>query len=313
MTSKYVAPEHAQVFLRAAKTFQVWIMVRVSNQMAWRFYRGTGYWPKRLDIKAKTAMIDLGVYELAGLVADPNIHPGAFGGRNMQDVRKLWQETLPHIYVQQPGETRTYLPHGKLYSVEPDRKHKHYGCLYFTKYGLISNKLFVCGDYDLYGLVSAKDPGQHLFVEETMLGKDHVRTPELRDVQYFLNRELGAPLIQHGAQESFLLHQDERVVVFWPDGVTATEAKDKQEIEELSGLFPRSLAGRRTKRPRQRSRIPGSGKRPDSLPVAQRRRRPTVLRVLGPTDSVVPWKSTACIQSRDPRQCEFAGRCCTRY
>ncbi len=228
-----VAPEHERIFKLAARTYDVWILVRESNPKAWRFYDRDGYYPKRLDVKAKTAKKDLHPYELAGLVANPRTHPNAFGDRDMNDVRRCWDKTLPHVYIPGPGENRVYLPAGKLYAVESDPDHKHYGCLYYTLYGLASKKLFVCGDYDLYGLISAKDPAQHLFVEETMLGQPHARTPELRDVQYFLNREMGAALIQHGAQESFMSHQDEGVIIFWPDGSKVTYAKDKKEIEDL--------------------------------------------------------------------------------
>jgi hypothetical protein len=238
VAKSYIAPEHERIFKQAARTYEVWILVRESNPKAWRFYDRDGYYPKRLDIKAKTAKKDLPPYELAGLVPNPETHPGAFGDRNLGKVHEYWKATLPHVYIPAPGENRVYLPAGKLYSVESDPRHKHYGCLYFTLYGLASKKLFICGDYDLYGLISAKDPSQHLFVEETMLGQPHARTPELRDVQYFLNRELGAPLIQHGAQESFMSHQEEGVVIFWPDGNQVTYANNKKEIEELyRGLF----------------------------------------------------------------------------
>lgn len=60
-----------------------------------RFYGLPGYYPKPLNIKAKTATTDVGNYQLAGLVASPEIHPTAFGGRDFSDVIRLWEKSLP--------------------------------------------------------------------------------------------------------------------------------------------------------------------------------------------------------------------------
>jgi len=174
-----IDPRHTRVFLLAAKHFPVYILVRGANPLAFRFYGQPGYYPKRLDIKAKTAKQDLGRYVLGGLVVSPYIHPGAFGGRDMQGVKKNWEESLSVIHS---GEGRMYLPAGKHYMVEMDPNHKHYGVLYLCKSGLTTHKQYICGDYDLYGLISAKAPGVHEFVMEERLGNKHVRTPELLDV-----------------------------------------------------------------------------------------------------------------------------------
>lgn len=218
--SELMDPQHERVFQSAAAHFKVFILVRGANPKSFRFYKQSGYYPKRLDIKAKTAKLDSAPYILGGLVVSPEIHPGVFGGRDMKCVRKNWEESLDVIYIPKLGEHRAYMPAGKSYAVETDPSHKHYGVLYYSKSGLITQKLYVCGDYDLYGLISAADPQVHFFVMEEMLGNKHVRSPELRDVQYYLNRQFGLPLIQHGAQESYLEHQDEPVVVFEPDGKT---------------------------------------------------------------------------------------------
>jgi len=164
----------------------------------------------------------------------------AFGSRDMQSVRNNWDQTLDAIYLPKPDENRMYLPAGKRYAVEIDPKHKHYGALYLCKSGLTTNKFYICGDYDLYGLVSANSPKLHEFVTEERLGNKHVRSPELLDVQIFLNRRFGLPLIQHGAQESYLTHQDEPVICFEPDGNT-TVLPDKSAIETY---YAQKLKGR---------------------------------------------------------------------
>lgn len=260
-TESLVAPEHAPAFVSAARQFDVYILVRAANPQAFRFYNKSGYYPKRLDIKAKTAKTDLGKYVLAGLVVSPEVHPGAFGDRDKKGVLKNWEQSLDAIWIPKPGETRAYLPAGKRYSVEMNPEHRHYGVLAYHSTSLLTQKLYVCGDYDLYGLVSAKNPAVHYFVTETMLNNNHVRTPELRDVQYYLNRQLGMALIQHGAQESYLEHQDEPVVVFTPDGKILL-LENKAQIEKF---YQEKLGGRKafdSKHPENASSGPGLWKRP---------------------------------------------------
>ncbi|WP_031500688.1 hypothetical protein [Bryobacter aggregatus] len=238
--SGLIDPSHERVFCEAASHFQVFILVRAANPKAFRFYQQAGYYPKRLDVKAKTAKEDQGNYVLGGLVVNPHIHPGAFGGREMRGVLKNWEQSLNAIYIPSAGEKRVYLPAGKSYAVEMDRNHRHYGVLYYSKSGLLTQKLYVCGDYDLYGLISARNPQVHHFVIEKMLGNSHVRSPELRDVQFYLTRHLGQPLIQHGAQESYLEHQDEPVLVFEPGGAIRL-LHNKSEIESY---YQATLKGR---------------------------------------------------------------------
>jgi hypothetical protein len=232
IAAKHIAPEHIPAFQKAAKRWAVWILVRSSNPASRQYIGKPGYVPKRLDCKAKTAKIDRPPHRLAGLVASPEIHPLAFGGR---DVLKEWRDFQKYLYVPVPGQPRMYLPAGKPYTIESDRRHVHYGCVIFTRYGLSTDKNFIYGDYDLYAIVSEKDPTNNVFVEETRLHADmpHNRSPELFDVQHFLNRELGVPMILHGTQETYSEHTEDEIVLFWPDGVTITEAKGKAEIAEL--------------------------------------------------------------------------------
>lgn len=230
LAGKYMAPEHEVAFKEAAKRYKVWILLRAANADSRRYIGLKGYVPKRLDCKAKTAKKDLGKYKLAGLVVDPTIHPGAFGGR---DVIKYWNDFLPRLWKPAPGERRMYLPPGKLYTVQMDPEHEHYGCVAFTGFGLATKLQYIYGDYDLYGIVSERDPSSHVFVAETRLGVPHTRTPELFDVQHYLNRAMGIPMVLHGAQESYSPHTDEDILIFWPDGVKVEERCGKAQIEEF--------------------------------------------------------------------------------
>jgi hypothetical protein len=241
IAAKYIAAEHVQAFKSAAKRWAVWILVRSSNPESHKYIGKPGYVPKRLDCKAKTAQIDRPPYRLAGLVASPDIHPLAFGGR---DVSNEWLQFQPYLYIPEPGQKRTYLPAGKPYTLEMDANHVHFGCVIFTKYGLITDKNFIYGDYDLYAIVSEKDPSNNIFVEETRLHPNmpHNRSPELFDVQHYLNRLLRVPMILHGTQETYSLHTKDDVVIFWPDGATITEAQGKDAIEQL---YKTTFQGRR--------------------------------------------------------------------
>ena len=219
--SELIYPGHVSVFKEAAKVYKVYILVRGTNPKSFRFFnQPTRYSPKRLDIKAKTAKIDFDPYILGGLVVSPEIHPGVFGDRDMKSVRQHWKASLDVIYMPKPGELRAYMPAGKSYAVEMDPNHKHYGVLYYSSSGLITQKLYVCGDYDLYGLAPAVHPEVNTYVNEKMLHTTHHRSPQLFDVQNYVNNRLGFPLIRHGAQDNYLKHQDEPVVAFEPDGTT---------------------------------------------------------------------------------------------
>jgi len=252
----YIDPDHAAVFQHAARHFQVYLLVRSQNSKARRYFKKQDYVPKRLDCKAKTAVIDLPPYELAGLVADPTIHRAAFPD---VDAGKYWQPFLPKLYIPQAGEKRMYLPAGKHYTMQMNPTHKHYGCVQFSRYGSMKGLAYVYGDYDLYGIVSAKNPSQNVFVEELRLGEKHSRSPEFFDVQHHLNRRLDIPLILHGAQESYSEHTEEDILVFHPDGIKVEEKQGKKQIEEMyATLF-------------QGRQVPGRGQPPQPFKGAYKR------------------------------------------
>ncbi len=236
IASQYIHEDHIAVFQEAAKRWDVYILVRQSNAASKDYIGLPGYVPKRLDCKAKTAKVDAPPYRLAGLVVSPHIHPRAFAGRNLEDVKQTW-DGFAQKYLWEPaeGEKRTYLPQGKHYRVELRQDHQHYGCAIFNKSGLTTHIAYIYGDYDLYGIVSAKDPANNVFVEEFRHheGLRHARGQEFFDVQGFLNRRMGIPMVLHGSQEKYSPHTDENIVVFWPDGVKITECLGLAEIEKL--------------------------------------------------------------------------------
>lgn len=240
IAGNYIHSDHIIAFKRVAKRCRVWILVRQYNPASGNYIGISGYQPKRLDCKAKTAGIDLpktmphrGTYRLAGLVVDPEIQPKAFPGR---DVSKAWRDFQANYYKPSASEQRAYLPTGKTYTVQLDPAHDHYGCIVSTRYGQLhpNNYIYVYGDYDLYGIVSEDDPSNNVFAPGVWFGKfHHSKGREFFDVQNLLNIETGIAMILHGSQEKYSGHTDEDIVVFWPDGQTISECKGRAQIERM--------------------------------------------------------------------------------
>lgn len=239
-----MSPSQARAFQQAAARFNVYILVRETN-LASLDHVGKGYAePKRLDCKAKTAdsnwQSPFGEKQSAGLVTDPEVvGQGAYRLRKYAEALAEWAGFArtylrPEVRTLEGQRRLTYVPNGGLYFVDLDPASPRYGCLKFTSSSLMSAGKYIHGDFDLYGIVPAGDPARNVRVAETMLDDyaarqargpgeapptNHFRSPELRDVQYFLNRQLGVPMVLHGAQEGYKgEHTDETIDVFHPDG-----------------------------------------------------------------------------------------------
>jgi len=246
---RYMRPDDIRAFIDAAKFYRVFILLRRSNEASLPYIGKLGYTPKRLDCKAKTADMDVtvpgfGRKETAGLVVNPTL-PG-FGSafksaKKAQDAQDTWRQFEPLCYIPVPGRTVTYFPGGKLYSVQMDPNHKHYGCVMFASNSLHSAGKYVHGDYDIYSFVPADsaEPGRvsgapvNVRVSETRLGQPHSRSRVFFDVQHYLNRKMGVAMGLHGEQETYSSHTDEPLDVFWPDGREPTALQNKAEIEEF--------------------------------------------------------------------------------
>lgn len=228
-----MSPAHAAAFLEAARHFKVYILVRQTNAASLD-HIGKGYAvPKRLDCKAKTADFDFqspyGLKQTAGLVADPNIVGAqAFGAGKLAKAQAEWQHfsatmIRPEVSTLAGQRALTYIPHGGFYFVDLDPQSPRYGCVKFAQSSLISAGKYIHGDFDLYGIVPAADPTSNVRVGERMLGNAHFRSPEFRDVQIYVNRRIGVPMVLHGAQEAYdPAHSDEVVDIFHPDGKQTT-------------------------------------------------------------------------------------------
>ena len=247
-------PEHARAFSAAARHFDVYILVRRTNLMSLRFIGDKSCVPKRLDCKAKTADRDyahprFGHKETAGLVADPHIvGPSAYSSSEKHAAAlKEWSSFAttmihPAVATFQGQRGVTYVPDGKHYFVDLDPASPRHGCVKFSAFSLLSAGKYIHGDFDLYGIVPAKDPSRNVAVSEKRLEQKHSRSPEFLDVQIYVNRLIGIPMVLHGAQEAYgAEHSNEGLDVFHPDGpITAAEGK-----EAIETLYATTFKGRK--------------------------------------------------------------------
>ncbi|MGQ0483998.1 MAG: hypothetical protein ACT4SY_01390 [Hyphomicrobiales bacterium] len=244
---------HARAFLGAAKLYDVYILVRRTNFMSLRYIGEPGFVAKRLDCKAKTADLDYlhpqhGVIECAGLVVDATIAGAAAYSKPEKYGSALseWKgfaDTMirPEVRTLEGQRRLTYIPRGGWYFVDLNPSSKRYGCVKFTSSSLLTAGSYIHGDFDLYGIVPAGAPARNVAVTETRLGLKHARSPEFFDVQHYVNRQIGAPVVLHGAQESYgSSHSEEAIDIFGPDGkVTSSE-----DAAAINSLYETAFRGR---------------------------------------------------------------------
>jgi hypothetical protein len=214
-------PQDKTIFLDAARHFQAWILVRRTNAASLAYIGLPGYTPKRIDCKAKTANFDVATYKLAGLVADPNLHPKAFKPEKLAKAKDFWMAMKPSL--------------GTLYQVDTEPRSKHYGCLKLQG-------SYIHGDYDLYDIIDITQAHRNLAAEETLLGQPHRRGAKVLPVQEFINSRIGSPMIQHGGEAQYADHSEQSIDAFGPNG------EDVTILNEFSvrGWYETRFGGRKT-------------------------------------------------------------------
>jgi len=191
-----------QIFLDAARHFQMWILVRRTNRASLEYIGKPGFVPKPINCKAKTADENLGKYKLAGLVIDPTGREAAFKPERLQDAVKCWKDTKQLL--------------GKVFTVDQDASSLHCGCL-------MLHKNYIHGDYDLYDIIDITQAHRNLAAVEVLLGQPHRRGPKVFTVQEFVNSRIGSPMLQHGGDAQFLKeHRSESIDAFGPNGEDVT-------------------------------------------------------------------------------------------
>lgn len=233
------------LFAATAKLRKAYILVRRTNPASIPYVGRPGYTPKPIDCKAKTAdqdvTIDGRTHEVSGLVVDPNlVKDGAYrSSQRFQDAVRIWEKFKVHLAP--PGVT--FVPEDRRFGVQDDPKQPHFGAVIMWRNGHrhVNTQLFIHGDYDLFSIVAADDPSEHLFVQETLLGQPHARGQLLMDVRFYLNHRMGVPMICHGEQDNFDDSFNEKVDIFFPDGQTVKT----REGPSLFAFFQTEFAGRR--------------------------------------------------------------------
>ncbi len=134
-----------RVFFDAAKEFKVWLVVRQTNRESLKYIGLSRYFPKPITCKAKTAGFDAYAraglprsrYVTAGLVVDPTVHKNVFGGdKTAENILDLWSHFKSEYLEAKESD----------YSVDPDSKSLHFGCVQYKGKYLHS-------DYDLYDII----------------------------------------------------------------------------------------------------------------------------------------------------------------
>ena len=189
-------PQDKMIFLAAARALNLWILVRRTNTESLKYITKPGYVPKRIDCKAKTADFNIGKFELAGLVVDPDIHPKAFKPGKLAKAMQAWKSMEGHMGT---------------YEVESSTTSKHFGCLKI-------HGQYIHGDYDLYDIIDPKQPHRNLALVSESYGMMHVIGANTQKVMNYINPKIGSAMIQHGGEAQYADLSEQSIDVFGPGG-----------------------------------------------------------------------------------------------
>ena len=234
--------------------------------------------PKTAD---RNVMLPTGrIVRCAGLVVNPTV-PGfekAFASeRKAKKSVSEWLEfaqkygLLKDLYsgeayvagrsdVESGGRSYRTTDRGGVFLVQYDPAHVHYGCMMFCPVKVFNGgapdlataiqplptrptNLYIHGDYDIFGIVPVDMPGFKTVHQAMLFGLENTYSEESRQVTEFLNRRMGTPMIQHGAQEDASIETDEHehLDVFWAGG-QISEVRGRDAIEKL---YADTFAGRK--------------------------------------------------------------------
>lgn len=271
--SNFVHPRHYEFFVEAARMHDCYILVRQTGAASIHWIGKEGYTGKRVDMKAKTAKMNVGHYQLAGLVCSPEIHPGAF--TDQKSAKKYW-DANKHLISIPPNQSgfKDYdcLKVQTPYVLQNNPGHKHYGCIALVEYGLLVPR-YVHGDYDLYGIIPAgnrynaqthirqnsvgpnlshKSLAEQVEAEKKFGSKDFVG-PLTDKIADFINTKIatlssdyvGALMVNHGEQlnmgESGITH--EPVLAFLGRNQGGHDARIISGVTEHAQFFDRIKRG----------------------------------------------------------------------
>lgn len=238
-----------RVFCMIARKYNIYILVRQTNQASLNYVGKPGYYPKPAAIKAKTADIDPAPFsytqhgqtrtahhEVAGLVPHPGFQPAVYGGEKLAKAQHFWLETLnvaltpgsniPATDLKSPstwtywGKEHTSAATGWRWKVDVDPSSQHFGCLQLARDAI--GWSYIHGDYDLKDVIVRGKETLNEREEGKLQGVKNF-TPllpgmEFETIRKELNDAMGVEMVQHGAEAQFAGHGDEPITVILPDG-----------------------------------------------------------------------------------------------
>ena len=236
-----------RTFMQVARQFNVILLIRQTNEYSLQYVDRSGFYPKPAAVKAKTADTDVGTahpsakgvvlrknHTVGGLVIHPGLHPSAFKGAKAAKALSCWDDTMrtfapklvgKKVDVRQP---ETYAVFGVerraesarwTWKVDTNTNSPFFGALQIGSADVPMS--YVHGDYDLKDVIvvgQEKHNGRH----EGKIDSVKNYTPNLlgvsfEQIQNTLNREIGTPMVQHGAEAQFAWHGDEGITIAYPD------------------------------------------------------------------------------------------------
>ena len=238
-----------RAFCMIAQKYNVYILVRQTNEESLQYIGKPGYYPKPAAIKAKTADINpppftcqaggqrrTAQHRIAGLVANPWFQPAVYAGAKLAKARDCWLDTLdialapgsniPAAGASKPdtwatwGKERLSARTGWRWKIDVDPASPHFGCLQIARD--TTGWSYVHGDYDLKDVIVR---GRETYNERREGKVDGVKnfTPllpglEFETIQRELNAAMGVDMVQHGSEAQFAWHGDEPITLILPDG-----------------------------------------------------------------------------------------------
>ncbi len=235
------------VFCRIAQKYQVYILVRQTNEASLRYIGQAGFYPKPAAIKAKTADIDPPPFRyteggsprtvqhtIAGLVPHPWFQPAVFSEKKLEKAQSCWLDTLdialspgcniPAAHLQAPdtwafwGREHVSTRTGWRWRIDIRLTSPHFGCLQIARDAISWSYLH--GDYDLKDVIVKGHETHNQRHEGKVQGVKNY-TPllpglEFETIRKELNNNMGVDMVQHGAEAQFAWHGDEPIILILP-------------------------------------------------------------------------------------------------
>src|SRR3954469_12198570 len=195
--------QYKQVFFEVARNFTCWIGLREPNPESLPWIARPGYAPKPETCKAKSA--DKKGHSYAGLVVNPIACRDAFTPRTLQLAIDTWN----HKFAPGGRVPPPYKLDGAVVKLNGNAIH---------------------ADFDLMAIVRSNEMGEMLHTPRM------IQEELFRVVKPALNRGLGSPMIQHGAEfmwdKGVGARASEWVLWFGPGG------RFRQDMSSMSQAAP---------------------------------------------------------------------------